>query len=151
MKRLKIGLARCARSRDIEGRILHATVRRSPAGEYCVSILAEAEIAKLPGTGRTCGIDVGLTSLAVFSDGTVYANPKWLGALEAKLAKEHCILSRRTKGSANWKEQRIRVARVHEQMANAKADILHKTTTMIVINQDIIGIEDLRIGNLLKT
>ncbi len=73
-----------------------------------------------------------------------------MGTLEAKLAKEQRILSGREKGSANWKEQRIRVARVHEQIANARAVVLHKTTTMIVKNHDIIGIEDLRIGNLLK-
>ena len=146
----KLGLVRYAKSREVEGRILNATIRKNPSGKYFVSILAEVEVSELPKTGSACGIDVGLKDLAIVSDGTVYGNPKHFRKLENKLAREQRILSRRTGGGSNWNKQRIRVARIHEKIANARADYLHKISTEIVKNHDIIGIEDLRISNLLK-
>ncbi|MGI0535611.1 transposase, partial [Bacillus pfraonensis] len=67
-----------------------------------------------------------------------------------KLAKAQRILSRRTKGSSNWNKQRMKVARIHEHIANARADYLHKLSTEIIKNHDVIGIEDLQVSNLLK-
>ena len=146
----KLGLVKFAKSKEVDGRILNATIRRNPSGKYYVSILAETEVQELSKTGSTCGIDVGLKDFAIVSDGTVYDNPKFFRTLEKKLAKEQRILSRRTKGSSNWNKQRIKVARVHEHISNARADYLHKISTEIVKNHDIIGIEDLQVSNMLK-
>ncbi|MGZ0085777.1 IS200/IS605 family element RNA-guided endonuclease TnpB [Caldibacillus thermoamylovorans] len=146
----KLGFVRFAKSREVEGRILAATVRRNPSGKYVVSILVEAEVQQLPKTGSAVGIDVGLKDFAVLSDGTKYENPKWFRQLEKKLAKAQRILSRRKKGGSNWNKQRIKVARIHEKIANARNDYLHKVSTEIVKNHDIIGMEDLSVGNMLK-
>ncbi|MGI6079163.1 MAG: RNA-guided endonuclease TnpB family protein, partial [Fastidiosipilaceae bacterium] len=97
----KLGWIRFAKSRELEGRILNATIRRNPSGKYFVSILVETEVQELPKTNSAVGIDVGLKDFAILSDGTVYSNPKFFRRLEEKLAKAQRILSRRTKGSSN--------------------------------------------------
>ncbi|MCM3761011.1 IS200/IS605 family element RNA-guided endonuclease TnpB [Alkalihalobacillus oceani] len=146
----KLGLVRFAKSREVEGRILSATIRRNPIGKYFVSILVETEVQELPKTGSAVGIDVGLKDFAILSDGTTYTNPKWFRKLEDKLAKAQRILSRRKKGGSNWNKQRIKVARIHERIVNARTDYLQKISTNIVKNHDIIAIEDLQVINMLK-
>lgn len=146
----KLGHVTFAKSKEVDGKILNATVRRNPSGKYYVSILAETEVQELPKSNATCGIDVGLKDFAILSDGTVYKNPRFFRTLEAKLAREQRILSRRVKFSNNWHKQRIKVARLHERIANARTDYLHKISTEIVKNHDIIGMEDLCVANMLK-
>jgi len=146
----KLGFVRFAKSREVEGRIINATIRCNPSGKYFVSILVETEVQELPKTNSAVGIDVGLKDFAILSDGTVYKNPKFFRTLEKKLAKAQRILSRRKKGSSNWNKQRIKVARIHEKIVNARHDYLHKISTYIVKNHDIIGIEDLQVSNMLK-
>ena len=146
----KLGLVRFAKSREVEGRILNATIRRNPSGKYFVSILVETEVQELPKTNSAIGIDVGLKEFAILSDGTKYENPKWFHKLEKKLAKEQRILSRRKQGGSNWNKQRIKVARIYEKITNARNDYLHKISTEIIKNHDIIGIEDLQVRNMLK-
>lgn len=146
----KLGLVRFAKSREVHGRILNATIRRNPSGKHFVSILVETEVQPLEKTGSSVGIDVGLKDFAILSDGTKYKNPKWLRKLEKKLAKEQRILSRRKKGGSNWDKQRVKVARIHERIANARTDYLQKISTHIVKNHDIIAIEDLQVTNMMK-
>lgn len=146
----KLGLVRFAKSREVHGRILNATVRRNPSGKYFVSILVETEVQPLEKTGSSIGIDVGLKTFATLSDGTSYENPKWFRKLEEKLANAQRILSRRTKGGSNWNKQRIKVARIHEKITNARTDYLQKISTEIIKNHDVIGIEDLQVSNMLK-
>ncbi|GAA0347125.1 IS200/IS605 family element RNA-guided endonuclease TnpB [Oceanobacillus oncorhynchi subsp. oncorhynchi] len=156
----KLGLVKFAKSREVEGRILNATIRRNSSSKYFVSILVEMEVQKLPKTESSIGIDVGLKDFAILSDGTVYENPKWIRKQENKLAKEQSILSRRKElaikrkckleDAKNYQKQRIKVARIHEKITNARTDYLHKTSTNIVKNHDIIGIEDLQVSNMLK-
>ncbi|WJE74145.1 RNA-guided endonuclease TnpB family protein (plasmid) [Bacillus mycoides] len=146
----KLGLVRFAKSREVKGRILNATVRRSPSGRYFVSLLVETEVQELPKTNSYIGMDVGLKDFAILSDGTTYKNPKFFRSLEEKLAKAQRVLSRRTKGSSRWNKQRVKVARIHEYMTNARKDYLDKISTEIIKNHDVIGIEDLQVSNMLK-
>lgn len=146
----KLGLVRFAKSREVEGRILNATIRRNPSGKYFVSLLAEVEIQPLEKTGSSVGVDVGLKDFAILSTSEVFANPKWFRKLEKQLAIAQRILSRRTKGGSNWNKQRVKVARIHERITNARTDYLQKVSTKIIKNHDVIGIEDLQVSNLLK-
>jgi len=146
----KLGLVRFAKSREVEGRIINATIRRNPSGKYFVSIVAETEVEYDEKTGSSVGIDVGITDFATLSDGTVYENPRFFRTLEEKLAKAQVILSRRQTDSANWQKQKRKVARLHEKIANKRKDMLDKISTEIVKNHDIIGIEDLSVINMLK-
>jgi putative transposase len=146
----KLGLVRFAKSREVEGRILSATVRRNPSGKYFVSILVETEVQEFPKTNSAIGVDLGLKSFAILSNGTTYSNPKFFRTLEEKLAKAQRILSRRTKGGSNWNKQRIKVARIHEKITNARTDYLQKISTEIIKNHDVIGIEDLQVKNMVQ-
>jgi len=146
----KLGNVRFAKSREVDGRIINATVRRNPSGKYFVSILVETEVEEQRKTHSSVGIDVGLKDFAILSDNTVYKNPKFFRTLEKKLADAQRILSRRKKGSSNWHKQRIKVARLHEKITNARTDYLHKISTEIIKNHDVIGIEDLQVSNMLK-
>ncbi|WP_289139021.1 IS200/IS605 family element RNA-guided endonuclease TnpB [uncultured Brevibacillus sp.] len=150
MKLPKLGLVRFAKSREVEGRILHATIRRNPTGKYFVSLLVETEIDPLPKANKEVGIDVGLKDFAVLSTGEVFNNLKFLRRIERKLSREQCILSRREKGSSNWNKQRMKVARIHELISNARTDYLQKISTYIVKNYDMIAIEDLQVSNMMK-
>ncbi len=146
----KLELVEFAKSKEVEGRILSATVRRNPSGKYFVSILVEMEVNPLPQMNQDVGIDMGLKDFAVLSNGEVFANPKFLRKLEKKWIREQRKLSRRKKGSSNWNKQRVKVARLHERIANARRDYLQKISTQIVKNHDMIAIEDLQVSNMLK-
>lgn len=146
----KLGLVRFAKSREVEGRILNATIRRNPSGKYFVSLLVEIDVQPLPKTNKEVGIDVGLKDFAILSNGEVFENPKFLRNMEQKLIREQRIFSRRVKGSSNWNKQRVKVARIHDRIANARTDYLQKISTHIVKNHDIIAIEDLQVSNMMK-
>lgn len=146
----KLGLVRFAKSREVEGRILNATIRCNPSGKYFVSLLVETDVQPLPKTNREVGIDVGLKDFAILSNGEVFENPKFLRNMEQKLIRGQRILSRRIKGSSNWNKQRVKVARIHERISNARTDYLQKISTHIVKNHDMIAIEDLQVTNMMK-
>jgi putative transposase len=146
----KLGWVRFAKSREIEGEILNATIRRNPSGKYFISIGAEVEVSEFPKTNSAIGIDVGLKDFAILSNGITYSNPKFFRTLEEKLAKAQRVMSRRTIGGANWYKAKIKVARIHEKITNARNDYLHKISTEIVKTHDIVGMEDLSVSNMLK-
>jgi putative transposase len=150
LKLPKLGLVRFAKSKDVDGTIKRATIRRTPSGKYYISILAEVEVNDLPKTNSTVGIDVGLTKFATLSKGKPYDNPKFFRTLEKKLADAQRILSRRNLGSSNWNKQRIKVARIHERIVHCRTDYLQKISTEIIKNHDVIGMEDLKVSNMLK-
>ena len=159
LKLPKLGLVLFAKSREVEGRILNATIRRNPTGKYVVSLLVETEVEPIEKTDSSVGVDVGLKDFAILSDGTVYKNPKLFRSLDTKLAKEQRKLSRRKiqalkdgrklSESKNYQKQRIKVANIHETIKNKRTDYLHKISTEIVKNHDIIGIEDLLVKNMM--
>jgi putative transposase len=146
----KLGHVRFAKSREVKGRIVSATIRRNPSGNYFVSLATETEITKLPKTQSTEGLDVGLKDFVTLSNGKSYSNPKFFRTFEEKLAKAQRIMCRRTQGGSNWYKAKIKVARIHQKIANARKDYLDKISTEIVKNHDIIGMEDLSVSNMLK-
>ncbi len=146
----KLGLVRYANSKKVDGKVKKATVRRNPSGNYHISLLVETTVEELPKTSSTVGIDVGLKNFAILSNGTIYENPKFFRSMEKKLVKAQRILSRRTEGASNWYKQKNKVARIHEKIANARKDYLQKISTEIIKNHDIIGLEDLKVANMVR-
>ncbi|MGG4094368.1 IS200/IS605 family element RNA-guided endonuclease TnpB [Paenibacillus lautus] len=150
MKLPKLGNVRFAKSREVEGRIISATIRRNPTGKYFVSLTTEVEVTEWPKTNSAVGIDVGLKDFAILSNGTIYSNPKFFRTLEEKLARAQQIMSRRALGGSNWHKAKMKVARIHERISNARKDYLDKISTEIVKNHDIIGMEALSVSCMLK-
>lgn len=147
----KLGLINCRVSKEVKGRILSATVSQNPSGKYFVSICCtDVEIEPLPKTGAVVGLDMGLKSYAITSDGIEYPNHKYLAKSQKKLAKLQRKLSRKSKGSNRREKARIQVARLHEHIANQRADMLKKLSAELVRNYDVIAIEDLAPSNMVK-
>lgn len=147
----KLGLVKCRVSKEVKGRILSATVIQNPSGKYFVSICCtDVEIEPFPTTGAVVGIDMGIKSYAITSDGAEYPNHKYFAKSQKKLAKLQRQLSRKTKGSKRREKARIKLARMHEHVANQRKDMLHKLSTSLVRNYDLIAIEDLAPSNMMK-
>lgn len=126
------------------------TVSKTPTGNYFVSILVEQELKPMPSTGKVVGIDLGLKDLFILSNGQVINNPKWFRENQSKLKRNQKHLSRKNKGSNRYNKQRIKVARVHEKIANLRSYFLHNISTEIVREFDLIVLEDLNVSGMLK-
>lgn len=147
----KLGKVKCRVSKSVEGRILSATVSQNPSGKYFVALCCtDVDICQLPTTGAVVGLDMGIKSLAISSDGVEYPNHKYLSKSQKKLAKLQRQLSRKTKGSNRWEKARLQVARLHEHITNQRHDMLHKLSTDLVRNYDLIAIENLAPFNMVK-
>ena len=152
LKLPKIGLVKIKQHRTFDGRILNATVSRTASGKYFVSLCVEQDIKNLlhANAGGRVGIDVGLKEFYSDSNGNTVANPRVLRKLTGKLIREQRRLSRKMPRSNNRNKQRVRVARVHEKIANIRKDFLHKVSTQLVRENQTIAVEDLQVKNMLK-
>ena len=147
----KLGKVKCRVSKHVQGRILSATVSLAPSGKYFVSLCCtDVFIDTLPSNGKSVGIDLGIKSLVVSSDGFTYQNHKYFASSQKKLAKLQRQLSRKTKGSKRRDKARQKVARLYERITNQRNDMLHKLSTKLVRENDIICMEDLAIKNMVK-
>lgn len=147
----KLGKVKCRISKAVKGRVLSATISRNPSGKYFVALCCtDVEIEPLTPTGAAVGLDMGIKSLAVTSDGVEHPNHKHLAKAEKKLARLQQQLSRKTKGSKRREKARLQVARLHERIANQRRDMLHKLSTDLVRQNDIICIEDLAPKNMVR-
>ena len=136
--------------REFTGKIKSATISQNPSGKYYISILVEQEIKELPKNKFAIGIDLGLTDFAITSDGIKYNNPRYLRKSLNKLAKEQRKLSRKKKGSKNRNKQRIKVAKLHEHISNQRKDFLHKLSSELINENQVICLEDLQVKNMLQ-
>ena len=146
----KLGAVKAKVSRSFDGRILNATVSKTPTGKYFVSLCVEEELVPKPNAGGVIGIDVGLSEFYTDSNGNVVDNPKTLRKFERKLRREQRSLSRKQKGSAGRAKQRIRVAAVHEKIYNARMDFLHKESLRLVSENQVIAVEDLNVKGMVR-
>jgi putative transposase len=126
------------------------TVKLSPAGRWSVSLLVDVEIEPLPECSNKIGVDLGITSLVALSTGEKIANPKCFNAKRRKLKKAQKALSRKQKGSNNRYKARLKVAKVHQEISDARKDFLHKLTTRLVRENQTIAVEDLALKNMIK-
>lgn len=148
----KIGHVKAVFHREIVGAIKTVTVSKEPSGKYFASILTETG-DPMPDTnleGKVIGIDVGLTHLAVTSDGSKFENPRHVLRAEKNLKRKQRKLSRKVKGSNSRNKARLLVARAHEKVANARKDYLHKLSTRLVSENQVIAVENLHVKGMMK-
>jgi putative transposase len=125
------------------------TIRRDGDRWYaCFSV--ESEPVQIPVPDDSIGIDVGIESFAVLSDGTVIENPKHLRKAEKKLVRKQRRLSAKKKGSANRKKARKEVAKVHRKIRNKQSDFHHKLSRTLVHRYGLIAVEDLNIKRMVQ-
>lgn len=142
--------------RKFKGMVKTVTISMTPSRKYFASVLVDTDIEELPVTpihDDTClGIDLGIKSLAVCSDGRTFDNPKNLRRSLDRLKLLQKRLSRKQKGSANRNKARIRVARLHEHIANCRKDNLHKITYALTHDSQVrtICMEDLNVKGMMQ-
>ena len=148
----KLGLVKAVVHRAIVGNIKTVTISKTTTNKYFASILTENELPEVPVSyaGNILGIDVGLTHLAITSNGSKYNNEKNTKKAEVNLKRKQQKLSKKKKGSKNRIKAKLKVAKVHERIANKRRDYLHKLSTKLVNENQVIAVEDLNVKGMVK-
>lgn len=121
------------------------------AGRWHVSILCEdASVKPLPKLQTTVGIDLGITALATLSTGEKIQNPRHSDSERARKVKLSRRLSKKQKGSKNRDKAKVKLARLHARIADRRRDTMHKLSTRLVRENQVIAVEDLNIAGMVK-
>ncbi|MBW6437079.1 transposase [Actinoplanes hulinensis] len=126
------------------------TVSQDRAGRWFVSLRVQVPAAVAPATGRMVGIDAGLLHLLTLSDGEQVENPRHERRERKALSRAQRVLARKEKDSRNREKARVKVARVHARIADRRRDLLHRVTTRLVRENQVLVIEDLTVRNMVR-
>jgi putative transposase len=147
----KIGDVPVRWSRPLPSEPSSVTIIKDPAGRYFASFVIEAEPGILPEAEPMIGLDLGLTSFAVLSDGRKITAPRFLRRVEKKLRRRQRELSRKQQGSRNRDKARVKVARAHARVADARRDFHHQLSTALTRETQAVAVEDLAVTGLART
>ena len=149
--KLKSGI-KCKVSKEFVGEPCFATVTKSKSGKYYVSITVKQDnYVPYPKTNKSVGLDLGIKDLVITSDGVKYPRHKQqIKQLKKKLKHNQIHLSRKVHGSKRYEKQVLRCNRIYEKITNVKVDYIHKITTQLVKQYDVIKVEDLNIKGMVK-
>lgn len=137
-------------SRELPSEFLSATVTKDKLDRYFISFMCEKEVVKLPNTDNEIGIDLGVKDIIVDSNGESSGNPKFTKKYERQLRRAQQRLSRRKKGSQNQIKAKKEVAKIHAKIADSRSDFIHKLTTELIKNNDLISMENLQVKNMIR-
>lgn len=126
------------------------TISKDCAGRYFVSCKVVEKKETLPINANVVGVDVGIESLLTLSNGKKINNPRHTKKYEKKLAKYQRRLSKKKLGSSNRNKVRIKVARIHAKISDCRSDFLHKTTSKLINDNQVVCIETLKVKNMIK-
>ena len=150
----KIGAVKVKWSRTLPATPSSVTVIKDAAGRYFASFVIETDPAtdqaRMPESDRAIGIDLGLTHFAVL-DGSKIDSPRFLRRAEKKLKKTQQDLCRKQKGSKNRDKARLKVARAHVKVADARREFHHQLSTRLISENQGIAVEDLSVAALCRT
>jgi len=136
--------------REVKGEIGKMSITKTPTGKYYVSIFTEQEIEDLSKTNKQVGIDLGLKDFVITSDNKKFKNNRYTKKYAKELKKSQQHLSRKQKGSNGFEKQKLKVAKIHEKIANCRLDTLHKVSKELVEYYDFISVEDLNVKGVIK-
>ena len=147
----KVGKVYCRFTRTFEGTIKTVTISKNTSDKYYVSILVDdGELPEQSTEGKAIGIDVGISDIAVTSDGDKFANPKWMSKHEKNRVRKERKLARKQKGSNRRDKARLLVSSIHNHIANCRSDFLHKLSRRIVDENQVICVENLNVKAMTK-
>ena len=147
----KIGDVPVRWSRPLPSGPSSVTVIKDPAGRYLASFVIKAEPGILPEAEPVVGLDLGLTSFAVLSDGRKITAPRFLRRAENKLRRRQRDLSRKQQGSSNRDRARVKVARAHARVGDARREFHHQLSTALIRENQAVAVEDLAVSGLART
>ena len=131
-------------------KVTTVTVSVDASGRYFVSMLCDDAVAKKPAVQGKVGIDLGLTHFAILSNGEKVAAPNTFRKNAVKLAKLQRRMAKKTKGSNRRKKAKLRVAKLHAKIADSRRDFLHKLSTRLINENQVIAVESLSVSNMQK-
>lgn len=137
-------------SRNLPSAPSTINISKDFAGRYFVSCLCEFEPTLKPVINKTVGIDVGITDTIITSDGYKSGNPRHTVKYAKQLAKAQRKFSRKKLGSSNRLRAKIKVSRIHAKISDRRSDFLHKLSSKLINENQVICVETLRIKNMLK-
>lgn len=146
----KLGLVRFVNSRNFNGKIKNCTISKTKTNKYFVSVLVEEGIEELPKNNNVVGFDLGLENFLIASDGEIVENPRTLNKYERKLVKLQRQLAKKQKGSNRYKKQALKIAKLHEKIRNTRTDFLHKLSSQIIKENQLIISEDLNVKGMVQ-
>lgn len=137
-------------SRDLPSDPSSCTVTKDVTGRYHISFVVEFEPAQLEPVEQAVGVDLGLTHLAILSDGEKIENPRFLQNDLDKLARAQRSLARKKKGSSNRRKQKLKVARLHARIAQKRKDQAHQLSTRLIRENQAIAVESLAVKHMVR-
>ncbi|MBC9730841.1 RNA-guided endonuclease TnpB family protein [Streptomyces sp. TRM68367] len=151
----KVGAVKVKWSRALPAIPTSVTVVKDAAGRFFASFVVDtdpaADAGRMPESDRSIGIDLGLTHFAVLSTGEKIDSPRFLRRAEKKLKKAQKNLSRKQKGSRNREKARLRVARAHAKVTDARKEFHHQLSTRLISENQGIAVESLSVTGLART
>jgi len=145
----KIGDIKVKWSRPMPAEPSSVTVIKDCAGRYFLSFVVEVEPEIKPPKNPSIGIDLGLKTFASCSNGKKIDSPDY-SRLYRKLKRCQRRLAKREKGSKRLERMRVKVAKLNAQIRDKRKDFLHKLSTKVVDSNQVIALEDLNVGGMLK-
>jgi len=147
----KLSWVKFAKSKEVTGKINNVTVSKSKVGKYYISINVSQVLVTTPNDNQgELGLDLGIKDFLTTSDGEHIENPRHLSKYEDKLAKFQKRLARKEEGSNNWYKLKKKIAKVHTKIKNVRKDFLHKLSTKLTQENQLLVIEDLNVKGMLK-
>ncbi|HKV58676.1 MAG TPA: RNA-guided endonuclease TnpB family protein, partial [Ktedonobacteraceae bacterium] len=134
----------------LEGKPGRVTVTKDEANRYFVSILVEEDIKPLPNVHKQVGIDLGLKSMVITSDGHTSGNPRYFATDARKLAQAQRRYAKKKKGSRNRHKARLKVARLHKKIADRRRNYQHQLSTTLIRENQVVCVESLQVKNMVK-
>ena len=131
-------------------KVYNLTIEKSKTNKYYCSICVDVEQEEYEHTGEVIGIDLGIKDLVIDSNGNKHSNPKYQQKAEKKIKHLQRLYSKKTKGSKNQEKARLKLAIAHEKLCNKRKDNLHKITSKLIKENDIICIENLNVKGMTK-
>lgn len=148
----KIGKVKLVQDRTVPDncKFMSVTVSKNACGQFFASVLVEIEMTPKPKTGRKIGLDIGLKTFLTGNDGFRVENPSFFRESQAKLKHAQRHLCRKIKGSVRRKKAKLKVARIHNNIANQRKTFIQQITTQLMDSYDFIAIEDLNVAGMVK-
>lgn len=149
----KIGFVKFKQTRECPGRILNATISKTPTNQYYISLCLEINIDLLKKDNNSLnqiGIDIGIKNFYTDSNGQIVNNPRFLECSLTKIKRAKKNLDRKKYHSKNWEKSRLKLVNLYQKVTNQRRDFLHKESLKIVKNNKFIAIESINIKGLLK-
>jgi putative transposase len=145
----KIGVVKPVWSRELPANPSSVTVIKDCANRYFLSFVVEVEPISVNAKNQSIGIDLGIKTFAVMSNGEKAASPCYK-SLDRRVRKLQRKLARQVNGSRRRDKIRIQIAKLHNQIADTRKDFLHKLSTKVVSENQTIVLEDLNVSGMVK-